>query len=70
LKLAQASNPRTDRFWCMFSMQLCIPTYRSGSSLAVRCLFAWQSYRRIYGAIIAGERVVSGEGSFSVLKEG
>jgi hypothetical protein len=28
LKLAQASNPDTGRFWRVFSMQLCIPDLR------------------------------------------
>jgi hypothetical protein len=43
------------------STQLCIPTCRSGSSLAARCLFALQFYRCICGAIIAQHRTVNGD---------
>ena len=43
-------------------MQLRIPTCRSGSSWAARCLFAWRSYRCICGAIIAGRWTVNGDG--------
>ena len=48
----------------MFSMQLCIPTCRSGSSLAARCLFAWRSYGFICGAIFAEPRVVNGDARY------
>ena len=47
----------------MFSMQLCIPTCRSGSSLAAQCLFAWRSYGCICGAIFAEPRAVNGDGN-------
>jgi hypothetical protein len=58
----------TDRFWCVFSMQLCIPICRSGSSLAARCLFAWRSYRFICGDIIAEQRMVNGDGMVHQLR--
>ena len=58
-------NPHTDRFSCMFSMQLYIPTCRSGSSLVAGCLFASQFYRCICGAIIAEQRTVNGDGKLN-----
>lgn len=45
----------------VIAMQLCMPTCRSGSSWAVRCLFAWRSYGGICSAILAGLRPVGGD---------
>jgi len=44
---------------------LYIPTCRSGSLLAARCLFAWRSCRCTCGAIIAELRAVSGDGKLT-----
>ncbi len=48
-------EPAHGPFLCVYSMLLFIPTCRNGSSLAARCLFAWQSYRCLCGAIIVGQ---------------
>ena len=61
LKPVQASNPRTGRFWCMFSTRLSIPTCRSGSSWAARCLYARRYLECICTATLAGQRTVGGD---------
>src|SRR5258708_40327216 len=49
-----------NRFWWVFSMRLCIPTCRSGSSSAARCFCAWGYYACTCGAIFGGLRAGSG----------